>query len=70
MSPLCVSAVDVVSRTELLHSGQAAFLGGVQQGGVTSQQILDVRVSVLHQIQRGVTIPVLPRRVSAVLEVT
>lgn len=68
MPPVLVSTVNVVLSTEFLHSSQAAFLGGVQQGGVTPQEVLDVRVGIFHQIQRGVTVPVFPGWVGAMLE--
>lgn len=65
---LCVSAVDVFRAAEFLHSSQTALLGGIQQGGVSTQQVLDVRVSVLHHVQSHVAITVLLRWVSAVLK--
>lgn len=68
VSPLCVPTVDVVSSAEFLHSSQTAFLGGIQQGGVTPQEVLNICVTVFHQIQRCVTVPVLPGWVSAMLE--
>lgn len=65
---LCVSAVDVFRAAEFLHSSQTALLGGIQQGGVSTQQVLDVRVSVLHHVQSHVAITVLLRWVSAMLK--
>lgn len=67
MSPLCVPAVDVVVRAQLLDASQAALLGGVQQGGVASQQVLNVHVPVPNQVQRRVPVPVLPGGVGTVL---
>lgn len=68
VSAVCVSTVDVVVCAQFLHSGQAALLCRVQQGGVTLQQVLDVRVGVLHQIQRSVAVPVLLGWISTMLE--
>lgn len=59
VASLCVSAVDVLWRAQFLDSGQAALLGGVQQGGVPPQQVLDVCVSVFHHVQRHVAVTVL-----------
>lgn len=67
VAALRVSAVDVLWRAELLHSGQAALLGSIQQGGVAPQQVLDVRVSVFDHVQRNVAVSVLLGRVGSVL---
>lgn len=67
VTTLRVAAVDVVGAAELLHAGQAALLGCVQQGGVPAQQVLDVRVSVFDQVQGRVPVPVLLGGVGAVL---
>lgn len=67
VAPLSVSAVDVFWGAEFLHSGKAALLGSVQQGGVPPQQVLDVCVSVFHHVQRNVAISVLLGRVRSVL---
>lgn len=67
VASLCVSAVDVLWGAELLHSGQAALLGSVQQGGVTPQQVLNVCVSIFDHVQRHVAVAVLLGWVGAVL---
>ena len=59
VAALCVPAVDVLRGAELLHASQAALLGGVQQGGVPPQQVLDVRVPVLHHVQGHVSVTIL-----------
>lgn len=68
VASLRVATVDVVWAAQLLHPGQAALLGCVQQGGVPAQQVLDVRVSVFDQVQRRVPISVLLGGVGAVLQ--
>lgn len=67
VASLRVPAVDVVRATQLLHSGQAALLGCVQQRSVSSQEVLDVSVPVLHQVQRRIPISVLLGGVRSVL---
>ena len=67
VASLRVSAVDVLWRAELLDPGQAALLGGVQQGGVAPQQVLDVRVSIFDHVQRHVAVAVLLGGVGSVL---
>lgn len=59
VASLCVSAVDIFWGAEFLDSGQAALLGGVQQCGITPQQVLDVCVSIFHHVQWHVAITVL-----------
>lgn len=68
VASLRVAAVNVVWAAQLLHPGQAALLGCVQQGGVAAQQVLDVGVPVFDQVQRRVPISVLLGGVGAVLE--
>lgn len=68
VASLRVAAVNVVGAAQLLHPGQAALLGGVQQGGVPAQQVLDVGVSVFDQVQRRVPVSVLLGGVGAVLQ--
>lgn len=68
VASLRVAAVNVVRAAQLLHPGQAALLGCVQQGGVSAQQVLDVGVSVLDQVQGRVPISVLLGGVGAVLQ--
>lgn len=67
VASLRVAAVDVVGAAQLLHPRQAALLGCVQQGGVSTQQVLDVGVAVLDQVQRRVPISVLLGGVGTVL---
>lgn len=67
VASLRVAAVNVVWAAQLLHSRQAAFLGCVQQGGVSTQQVLDVGVSVFDQVQRRVPVSVLLGGVGTVL---
>lgn len=67
VASLRVAAVNVVRATQLLHPRQAAFLGCVQQGGVSTQQVLDVGVAVFDQVQRRVPISVLLGGVGTVL---
>ena len=62
-----VSTVDVVGAAEFVDVGQTALLSGVQQGGVAPQQVLDVRVALLHQVQGRVPVTVLLGGVCAVL---
>lgn len=67
VASLRVSAVDVFRGAEFLHSGQAALLGSVQQGGVAPQQVLDVCVSIFDHVERHVAVTVLLGRVGSVL---
>lgn len=67
VASLRVPTVDVVGATQLLHPGQAALLGGVQQRRVSPQQVLDVGVPVLHQVQGRVPVSVLLGGVGPVL---
>lgn len=67
VAPLCVSAVDILWGAELLDPGQAALLGSVQQRCIPPQQVLDVRVSVFHHVQRHVAVTVLLGWVGSVL---
>ncbi len=65
---LCVSAVDILRAAQFLHSGQTALLSGIQQGGVSTQKVLDVCVSVFYHVQSRVAITVLLRRVCTMLK--
>lgn len=67
VASLCVSAVDIFWGAEFLDSGQASLLGSIKQRSVAPQQVLDVCVSVFHQVQRHVAIPVLLGWVSSML---
>lgn len=68
VASLRIPTVDVVGATQFLHPGQATLLSGVQQRGISPQQVLDVGVPVLHQVQGCVPVPVLLGRVRPVLE--
>ena len=67
VASLRVPAVDVVGREEPLQPGQVALLGGVEQGGVSEQQVGHLLVGLLHQVQRRVAVAVLLTGVRAVL---
>lgn len=70
VAPLGVSTVDILRRAKFLHPGEAALLSSVQQGGIPTQQVLDVRVPVLHHVQRDVAVTVLLGGVRAMLKNT
>ena len=68
IASLRIPAVDVVGAAQLLHPGQAAFLGSIQQRRISSQQVLDISVPILYQVQRRVPVSVLLGGVRPVLE--
>ena len=67
VASLRVPAVDVVGREEPLQPGQVALLGGVEQSGVSEQQVGHLLVGLLHQVQRRVAVAVLLTGIRAVL---
>lgn len=58
ISPLLVSAVDVLSSEKLLHAIQVPLLGCIQQSTVPPQQVRQVTLLLLHQVQTGQVVPV------------
>lgn len=50
VAALSISAVDVVRGQQPLYSRQVAFLSGIEQRCVASQQVSNVLVALSHQL--------------------